>query len=636
MNRIRVSGICLNQTPLDFEGNLKHIRLGIANAREEDIQIVCFPELCISGYGCEDAFYREEVSRRALQSLLTLLPETIGMIVCVGLPLSFEGNLYNVAALIADGKILGFTPKSKLPGTGIYYEPRWFKPWPEGKQEMVSLFGTEIPLGTNLYELAGLRIGIEICEDAWSADRPGIQYYKSGVDVILNPSASDFSLGKTHRRQHLVCDASRSFGCVYVYANLLGNEAGRIIYDGEILIASGGELLARNQRFSFASTGMQTALVDIRKNRINRARTYHYPTSQSEAVRIISDAHFPLKSFDTPETDPATVRQAESREQEFSKAVSLGLFDYLRKTRSHGFVISLSGGADSSTCAVLAAAAIWNALDDLGMEGLLSKLDYIPLQSDKPLEEQLITCIYQSTENNSLDTLESAESLAKGLGLEFHIWDVNGFTNSYTNLVESALGRSLSWEQDNLALQNIQARVRVPALWMMANVKNALLITTSNRSESSVGYVTMDGDSSGGLAPLAGIDKVFIRHWLKWAETELEIPELKFVNALAPSAELKPSAEAQTDEGDLMPYEILDYIESLFVGEGKSKPEIIWQAKEKFPEADIELYVNRYMTLFKRNQWKRERIAPSFHLDTYNLDPRSGFRYPILNGSEEQ
>lgn len=633
MNTIRVSGICLNQTPLDFSGNLENIRTGLDLGREEKAQLICFPELCLSGYGCEDAFAHPEVQEHSIDSLLSLIPETNGIIVCVGLPLVFEGNLYNVAALIANGELLGFTPKSKLPGSGIYYEPRWFKPWPEGKQAMVSVHGNKYPIGTQIYETGGIRIGIEICEDAWAADRPGIEYYKQGVDIILNPSASDFSLNKTHRRQQLVCDASRALETVYVYTNLLGNEAGRIIYDGEILIATSGDLVARNQRFSFSLVGIQCADVDIQKNRFQRIRNFHTPTNSSNTCSVIHQSSFQIEHSIRLESNPAAVPVAETREIEFCKSVSLGLFDYLWKTKSKGFVLSLSGGADSSTCAVLAASCIWYALDELGMEGLLNRLKYMPLNSEVPLEEQLLTCIYQSTENNSLDTLESAETLAKGLGAEFHIWDVNALTQAYTHLVESSISRSLNWDHDNLALQNIQARVRVPALWMMANVKNALLLTTSNRSESSVGYVTMDGDSSGGLAPLAGIDKVFIRHWLKWAEVHLEIPELKYVNNLTPSAELKPESENQTDEKDLMPYEILNYIESLFVGQGKSKVEIRELAQEKFPNSDVALFVHRYFTLFKRNQWKRERIAPSFQLDSYNLDPRSGFRFPILTGS---
>ncbi len=634
MKRLKVSGVCLNQTPLDFEGNLKRVREGLRQARAAEATLICFPELCLTGYGCEDAFFREDTTQKALDSLMELVPDSIGLAFCVGLPLIFEGQLYNVSAFVADGKILGFTPKSKLPGTGIYYEPRWFKPWPGDRVGEIEIHGLKIPIGLQLYALGDIRVAIEICEDAWAADRPGLKYYQHGVDIILNPSASDFSLGKSVIRQQLVCDASRAFECSYVYANLLGNEAGRIIYDGEILIASSGNLLARNNRFSYRDTGIQIAVLDLQHSRNRRKKIFHHPPCQAEMSCVHAQDDYPFQCSEPPSDKISESSVIEATEWEFSKAVPLALFDYLRKTHSQGYVISLSGGADSSACAVLSAASIWNALDELGMDLLLEKLRHIQLNTHAPLESQLITCIYQTTENNSIETLESAESLAKGLGVEFHLWDINPLVRSYTHLVESALGKTLTWTQDNLAMQNIQARTRVPALWMIANVKNALLLTTSNRSESSVGYVTMDGDSSGGLAPLAGIDKVFIRRWLLWAEKHLEIPELASVNQLNPSAELKPSGESQTDERDLMPYEILNFIERLWVHENKSTAEIHLLTAEKFPEYPTQEYVQKYIRLFNRNQWKRERIAPSFHVDTYNLDPRSGFRYPIINGED--
>lgn len=636
MNRIRVSGACLNQTPLDFQGNFDRVREAIQMARTQGAQLVCLPELCLTGYGCEDAFFQDSVSERAIESLVQLLPAAIGMVVCIGLPLMVEGNLYNVAAIIADGQLLGFTAKSRLASVGIYYEARWFKPWPDGYTASVDINGTFYPVGQNLYEVGGIRIAVEICEDAWAGNRPAVAYYQGGVDVILNPSASDFSLGKTHLRQNLVLDASRAFGCTYVYANLVGNEAGRVIYDGEILIASGGDWLARNSRFSYQEVQVVSAVADIGKIRFRRRMAVHHPAGPKPELTRICQEGFPWQDSRSTGEENRVLAPNESVEEEFARATALGLFDYLRKTRSCGFVLSLSGGADSAACLVLASLALRHAQAELGMEGLSRRLKYIsPDRLQQPVAN-LITCIYQSTENNSSDTLASAQTLADELGAAFHHWDIGPLAEQYVRMTESVLGRTLTWETDDLALQNVQARTRVPALWMVANVKGALLITTSNRSESSVGYVTMDGDSSGGLAPLAGIDKPFIRHWLKWAQDHLGIAALGLVNALSPSAELKPAAQAQTDEKDLMPYEVLDFIESLWVGQGLDVAEITRRAEERFPGEPVASWVNRFAALFTRNQWKRERIAPSFHLDAYNLDPRSGYRYPILSGETKQ
>ena len=210
-------------------------------------------------------------------------------------------------------------------------------------------------------------------------------------------------------------------------------------------------------------------------------------------------------------------------------------------------------------------------------------------------------------------------------------------------MVGEALGRPLTWAQDDIALQNIQARVRSPGIWMLTNVKGALLLSTSNRSEAAVGYATMDGDTSGGLAPIAGIDKAWLRLWLSWMETEGplglgSIPALSAVNAQAPTAELRPPERTQTDEADLMPYPLLDAIERAAIRDKQSPVEVYRQMRLVFPEYAPEplgVWVYRFFRLWCRNQWKRERYAPSFHVDDENLDPKTWCRFPILNGGYE-
>lgn len=630
MEKIHIGGASVNQIPLDIEGNTERILRAIDLAKEKGVQILCLPELCITGYGCEDAFFREDVQTSAWNALLEILPAVDHLVVVVGLPYAYQHQLYNAAFVLAQGKVLGCTLKSQLAGDSIYYEPRWFKAWPAGKVVEDVKSGMHFLIGQPVYEVNGIRLAIEICEDAWSAERPAVYYHSAAPDIILNPTASDFSMGKTHLREQLVCEASRAFSCVYVYVNLLGNESGRVIYDGEILMASGGEKLLRNRRFSYQDVVLRSCLADVSVNRFQRSRKFHLPHPDFPAGHIATEDDVDWNDrVHRPDAYPVIL--PESVFDEFTRAAALGLFDYMRKSHSRGFVISLSGGADSSACLVLAISAIWNVLDELGEDGLREKVPYLNFRDADDLIQQLITCVYQSTEHSSLETLESAESLAKGLGVDFHIWDVDHMRHAYTHLVESAINRNLEWETDDLAMQNIQARIRVPALWMLANVKSALLLTTSNRSEASVGYTTMDGDSAGGIAPLAGVSKFFIRSWLKWAEEGLNIPDLSFVNQLEPSAELRPGAEAQTDESDLMPYEILNIIEGAFVDKGMGRADIITLIEDRFPGAPAELYVNRFLKMFSINQWKRERMAPSFHLDRYNIDPRSGYRFPILS-----
>ena len=189
-------------------------------------------------------------------------------------------------------------------------------------------------------------------------------------------------------------------------------------------------------------------------------------------------------------------------------------------------------------------------------------------------------------------------------------------------------------------MQNIQARVRAPGVWMLANLKGALLVTTGNRSEASVGYATMDGDTAGGLAPIAGVDKAFIREWLRWMETEGPVgigslPALKAVNVQQPPAELRPLTTHQTDEADLMPYPVLDAIERSMIAHLDPREETLRRLHEAFPQYDaaqLAAWADRFWRLWRASQWKRERLAPSFHIDTHNVDSRSWRRWPILSG----
>jgi NAD+ synthase (glutamine-hydrolysing) len=251
-----------------------------------------------------------------------------------------------------------------------------------------------------------------------------------------------------------------------------------------------------------------------------------------------------------------------------------------------------------------------------------------------------LTCVYQSTANSGPVTRHAARVLAAAVGATFHEFDVEPLVRGYEAIVSRAIGRPLAWDRDDVALQNIQARVRSPGVWMLANLTGALLVSTSNRSEAAVGYATMDGDTSGGIAPLAGIDKAYLRRWLRWLERDGPeglgpIPALAAVNAQAPTAELRPAASGQTDEDDLMPYEILDAIERSAIRDKQTPLESWRRLRGEFLGHDprqLAAWTERFFTLWSRNQWKRERYAPSFHLDDENLDPKTWCRFPILSG----
>ncbi len=647
MRLLRVAAATLNQTPLDWDNNRDNIIAAIESARAEGVSVLCLPELCISGYGCEDAFLSPSTHALSLEVLSEILPYTRGLIVSLGLPLFHNKAIYNACALAVDGKLAGFVGKRALAGDGIHYEPRWFKPWPAGARTKTEVLGQEVPLGDLYFDCSGIKIGFEICEDAWVAQRRGAELALTGVDLILNPSASHFAFGKQEIRRRLVLEGSRAFGVSYVYANLLGNEAGRAIYDGDALIATAGKLLAQARRFSFGNHALISAVIDVDLTRVR------YAALSSSEARVKSESdECVCTHFDFPELAPASSSaqvqawelSSELKEEEFARAIALGLFDYCRKSRSRGFVVSLSGGADSSAVACLVALMVKFAVAELGFEGVAQKLGYIEglsrLVSERELVSALLTTAYQATKNSSDITRNAAAAVAHAVGSTHHELEVEQLVHDYVGAVQKALGRELSWERDDLALQNIQARVRAPSVWLLANLSSALLLSTSNRSEAAVGYATMDGDTAGGLSPIAGIDKAFLRRWLVWLEKQGPlgfgpIPELYAVNVQAPTAELRPAAATQTDEADLMPYEVLDAIERAVIRDKQSPREVLRVITAEFTRhsrEDLFLWLDRFFKLWSRNQWKRERYAPSFHVDDESLDPKTWCRFPILSG----
>jgi NAD+ synthase (glutamine-hydrolysing) len=644
---IKVAAAVLNQTPLDWDGNLEHIRQAIEQARRQQVSIVCLPELCITGYGCEDAFFSPGVQEMAWDVLCEIVPETQGMIVSVGLPLVYHNALFNAAALLVDGKIAGFVAKRFLAGDGIHYEPRWFKPWPRDHRGVLTRDRQRYPIGDVHFNCGGVRIGFEICEDAWVARRPGSELSARGVDIILNPSASHFAFGKTEVRHRFVLEGSRAFALTYIYSNLLGNEAGRAIYDGDAMIATAGRLVANGPRFSFADTLLTSAVIDVDLTRMQQERLASYVPDLAGAEAACVEVPFTYPDVD-PEPSAARLQPWEEspdiKEEEFARAVRLALFDYLRKSYSKGFVVSLSGGADSAACATLVGLMVEAALAELGIEGLRAKLAHIPQLKEasdaRGITRQLLSCAYQPTRNSSETTLNAARQVAEEVGAEFLIFDVDAVVQDYHRIISQAIGRPLNWETDDIALQNIQARTRSPSVWMLANLRGALLLSTSNRSEAAVGYATMDGDTSGGLCPIAGIDKNFLRKWLRWLETTgpyggRPYPKLAAVNCQAPTAELRPQEAGQTDEQDLMPYDVLDAIERLAIRDKLVPLEVLRMLRPIYPNYSVRQlaeWVERFFRLWCRNQWKRERYAPSFHLDDENLDPKTWCRFPILSG----
>jgi len=603
---VRIASSNLNQTPLDWRGNLKNIKESITLAKDNKVEILCLPELSITGYGCQDLFYHDWFIKKSNDVLnkIRLLSKSITVI--VGHPLSFKNKKYNSCCIIRDQKILGFFIKSNLPNDGIHYEKRWFDGWKYGEIDKIDFQNESYPIGTIQIEYNDkLTLGFEICRDMWGEERPA-NYIKTKKNLIIfNPIASHYAFNKFYFRKNLVIESSKKFNCTYLSVNLLGNESGKVIFEGDTILASNGKLLCINDRFSFDNISFSYFDINF-KNQLKEI------------------------NYKSPEIY-----------EEFIDAFSLGLSNYLYKSNLKGFALSLSGGVDSSSIAILIYEMIRRILEKQGIETLNKKFNLNLIPSDnihlnvQEIINKILYTAYQKTKNSSRETQESAKILSEFIGSNHYEWSIDSEVKSITEKISDKTAKKYSWEKHDITLQNVQARVRSPYIWFITNANNLLLLSTSNRSESSVGYSTMDGDSSGSISPIAGLDKVFLKNLLKYLKEKYNYACLDNVLSLKPSAELKPIGQNQYDEDDLMPYNILTEIERNFVKERKGPKEIfnILKRKEFASDEILKKYIRTFFQLFARNQWKRERTAPSFHFDDYSLDASSWLRFPILSNN---
>ncbi len=603
---VRIGSSNLNQTPLDWRGNKDNIIESINVAKNNNVDILCLPELSITGYGCQDLFYHDWFIQKSNDILEEIRILTKSITVIIGHPLSFNKKKYNSCCIIRDQKILGFFIKSNLPNDGIHYEKRWFEGWEYGKVDKINFLNKSYPIGNFQIEYDDdLTLGFEICRDMWDKERPA-NYIKTKKNLIIfNPIASHYAFKKFDFRKNLVIESSKKYNCTYLSVNLLGNESGKVIFEGDTILASKGKLISINDRFSFNNISFSYYDIDFDK----RLKEINY-----ESTEVY---------------------------EEFIDAFSLGLSDYLFKSKLNGFALSLSGGLDSSSIAILTYEMVKRILEKEGPEIFNKKMNLSLDYSDnihsnvKIVMNKIFYTAYQETQNSTKETKESAKVLSDFIGSNHYEWSIDSEVQSIKEKISDKTSKKYSWKENDITLQNIQARVRSPFIWFIANANNLLLLSTSNRSESSVGYSTMDGDSSGSISPIVGIDKVFIKNLLKYLNKKYKYSSLDNVLSLKPSAELKPTNKKQFDEDDLMPYNLLSEIERYFVKERKSPREIynILKRKKLINDKSLKKHIKTFFKLLATNQWKRERTAPSFHFDDYSLDASSWFRFPILSNN---
>ena len=604
---IKIATSNTNQTPLAWNKNFHNISKSIEEAKREKVEILCFPELCITGYSCQDLFFNDWFIEKSNTYLKKIQKLCSNITVIIGHALKYNGKLYNSVCIIKDKKIKGFFLKSNIPNDGIHYEKRWFETWKLGDIKNFIFDDEEIFIGTIQFEYNDqLTIGFEICRDSWDDERPANYIKTKKKLLILNPIASHYAFSKFNFRKNQVIESSKKFNCTYISINLLGNESGKFIFEGDTVLSQKGKLLDVSNRFSFKDYILNIYSIDFNNEK---------------------------KSF---------IYSEQNKYEEFNAAFSLALIDYLKKTRLKGFALSLSGGLDSSVTAILVYESLKRYTKELGFNNVIKKLkisNFNLLDDDrenlKMIMNKIFITVYQKTKNSSFSTKDSADKLSHFIGSKHYEWDIDTDVESIVSKISDNTKIKYNWDEHNLSLQNIQARVRSPFIWFIANSNNFLLLATSNRSELSVGYSTMDGDSSGSIAPIAGIDKIFIKRFLKYLKEKNNYDVLDYVLKLNPSAELKPLKYNQKDEDELMPYSLLTEIEYLAVKKRLSPKEILDKINGYDRKVILE-GVKKFFTNYGKSQWKRERSAPSFHFDEYSLDSSLWNRMPILSNNFQE
>jgi len=653
-----VATASINQTVGDWSGNFRRITTVIQDARQRGVRFLVLPEMCIPGYSLGDRLLMRGTIERSWDILENLRPKTKGMVVVLGLPICFQDVLYNVAAVIADGEIVGLVPKENLATGDVQYENRWFSGWHRGHVEQFrSPSGEQIPFGSVLFEAKGLgRFAVEICEDGWKGYRPGSAYSLAGALILANPSASWFVLGKHRVRRQMVEQISREDHCVYLYTSLLGCDATRLVFDGSLFISQDGKTLQEGRRFLFQE---EYELIDrvVDLGALIRTRMEEGSWRQQSDAQLLgefgdrpvvvqvsgdfsTEAPAPaVPPYWLPDAEPGadpsldwlaaanltpefTPRDIPHLELEL--ALCLGLREYIKKCNIPGFALALSGGRDSSMCALLVARMFRYDQPDLSEAALK---EYI--------SKRFVTA-YMGTDNSGSATRNAAAAMAAEIGARHFDGAIQAAVDTHLDIMEQMSGVRLVWDnpKHDIPLQNVQARLRGSLIWMVANIFNYLLLSTSNKSESAVGYATMDGDTSGGLSPISDVPKSLVTLWLRWAAEFYDRESIRQVIATPATAELRPPEEKQTDEDDLMPFYVLDQLMYHFVQLGQEPLEIfktLWPSLAERYHNDprpFAKHIRKFVRLVCFAQWKRERFAISFRVTAFDLDPKTGFRFP--------
>jgi NAD+ synthase (glutamine-hydrolysing) len=620
---VKIGAASVNPTVGAVLGNAERVVSFARRMAEDDVTVGCFPEQVLGGYPPEDLVQWGAFIDAQREALEKVARETADLptVLALGVVVGVDGLLFNAAAVLHRGRVLGFVPKEELPTYDVFYEARTLARGGAG----LMLDADGVPLGDQIFAFAFGTMAVEVCEDAWSPDGPMRRRCFAGAELVLNLSASPFRTGVVATRREMLATRSADNQATLVYANRVGGQDG-LIFDGGALVFQNGRLVLDAPRFV---EGAATCVVDLdRTRRLRRQNTTW--RRDAEAHRRIGTPVTVVRS-DAPTADrsalgypaplpflpPAGTPPRTPREEalcDLFDALVLGVADYARKAGPFAALgVALSGGRDSLLTLLVA----WGARERIAAEGAASPPH--------------LAAFYMPSRYSRPETAEAAHLICHELGVPLTELSIDDAFERELDAARAMLGGA---DVTQLTRQNIQARLRAARMWNWANSAGALFLQTGDMSEKSVGYTTIGGDLEGGLAPIANLPKTVVVALLEYLHARHGFEGIARTLATEPGPEL--GAE-QSAEGELMPFPVLDACLSLYAGEKLSADEVASVLPALFPNVDAAVlgaHAHRFATLFTRAIYKWVQAPLSLHLGALDLERERALQLPVVERDE--
>jgi NAD+ synthase (glutamine-hydrolysing) len=619
---LRVAAASPTLRVADCDFNTAEIKSVIERAVREEVQLICFPELCITAYSCGDLFFQEALQRKAVASLTELAAFMKGkpsLIAIVGLPLRIKSSLFNMAAVISAEGILGFVPKTNIPNDREFYEKRWFASAADISAFSVEIGGEEVPVAAEgmIFRTPFGNFGIEICEDLWMPNPPSSTLALQGADVLFNLSASNELVGKHRYRKSLVLQQSGRCNAAYVYSSAgCGESTTDLVFSGACLIAENGAMLAESKRFSLESE-LIIADIDIDALRHDRMMNTNYISVATDSTTEIDceiEPVTPEKMYRTFHPHPF-IPSKESAEENLSEVFNIqthGLAKRLLHTGVKTVTIGVSGGLDS-TLALLVTIKTFDILR---------------------LPRKNIHGITMPGFGTTDRTYANAIALMKASGVtvkEISIVDA-------VKLHFNDIGHEIS--DESITYENSQARERTQILMDYANKIGGLVVGTGNLSELALGWATYNGDHMSMYSVNTSVPKTLVASLVRWiADTQMEESSRRILHDVLDtpfSPELLPAGTdgkiAQKTEFFVGPYELHDFFLYRMLRYGDRPKRILFMAQQAFTSVyDPEVILKWLKVFYKRffsQQFKRSCLPDGPKVGSINLSPRGNWRMP--------